>query len=208
MTYVLLLAGGIMLYLGAEWLVAGASRLALSLRVPKLIVGLTVVAHGTSAPEIVVGIDAALAGLGDVAVGNVVGSNIANLGLILGASMLMHSTRVEGVLLRRELAVLVVTTAALGLVLLDGVVASWEAALLLGAAVGYTAWLVLRARAAAVVEATMSATITAEAAAAGGAPATGGRRATPRSRSSGSRCSSSVAGSSCRPPSTWRARGA
>ena len=78
-----LLAGGVLLYFGAEWLVGGASALALSLRVAPLLVGLTVVAYGTSAPEVIVGIEAAAAGHGEIALGNIIGSNIANIGLIL-----------------------------------------------------------------------------------------------------------------------------
>jgi Ca2+/Na+ antiporter len=76
--------GGLLLYFGAEWFVAGASALALALRIPELLVGLTVVAYGTSAPEIIVGVEAAAAGHGQVALANVLGSNIANIGLILG----------------------------------------------------------------------------------------------------------------------------
>ncbi len=82
--WIQLLGGGLLLYFGAEWFVGGASALALSLRVPQLLVGLTVVAYGTSAPEIIVGIQAASAGHSQVALGNVIGSNIANIGLILG----------------------------------------------------------------------------------------------------------------------------
>lgn len=131
-----------MLYLGAEWLVAGASRLALSLRVPELLVGLTVVAYGTSAPEVIVGVQAARAGHGDVALGNVLGSNIANLGLILGFSTLVRPARVEGLLRRRELPVLLASTLALLLVLADGVLRAWEAAALVVAAFVYTGWMV------------------------------------------------------------------
>lgn len=137
---VLLLAGGVMLYFGAEWLVAGASSLALSLRVPKLVVGLTVVAYGTSAPEAVVGVQAAWTGHGQVAIGNVVGSNIANLGLILGLSAAIREIHVDGGLRHRELPALVISALLLPLVLFDGRVQRWEAGLLLLAAAAYTAW--------------------------------------------------------------------
>jgi cation:H+ antiporter len=97
-----LLASGVALYFGAEWLVGGSSTLALALRVPEMTVGLTVVAYGTSAPEIVVGIQAALSDHGDVVVGHGIGSNIANLGLILGVALLVRPARVDGALRRRE----------------------------------------------------------------------------------------------------------
>lgn len=166
-----LIGGGVLLYLGAEWFVAGASALALALRVPQILVGLTVVAYGTSAPEILVGVQAASAGHGDVALGNVVGSNIANIGLILGIAALIRPARVDGALRRRELPVLVASTAVMPLLLIDGVVSCWEAGGLLFVAVGYTGWMVHAARSAASVAAAKTDTTTAgEAAGAAGAP--------------------------------------
>lgn len=166
-----LLLGGAMLYFGAEWLVAGASRLALSLRIPQLVVGLTVVAYGTSAPEVVVGVQAARQGHGDVALGNVLGSNIANVGLILGIATLVRPARVDSALRRRELPVLLASTLVLPLVLLDGRIAPWEGASLLLCAVLYTGFMVRASRKAAdVAQATQETTATAEATeAAGGA---------------------------------------
>jgi cation:H+ antiporter len=79
-----------LLYLGGEALVRGASTLALRAGISRLAVGLTVVALGTSAPELVVSVDAALTGANDIAVGNVVGSNIANIALILGLSAVLR----------------------------------------------------------------------------------------------------------------------
>lgn len=146
-----LLGGGVLLYLGAEWLVGGASRLALSLRVPQLIVGLTIVAYGTSMPEAIVGIEAALAGHGDVALGNIIGSNIANLGLILGLSALLFPARVAGELRLRELPVLFAATVGLVLVLLDGQLSRWEGAGLLAASIAYTGWMIGSARSGAIL---------------------------------------------------------
>ena len=141
-----LLLGGVLLYFGAEWLVSGSSSLALSLRIPKLLVGLTVVAYGTSAPEAVVGVQAARTQHADIALGNVVGSNIANLGLILALSVLLRPARVSGVLRSREVPVLLLTAIALPLLLLDGRVSWRESALLLSVAATYTAWMVADAR--------------------------------------------------------------
>lgn len=171
-----LLGGGVLLYFGAEWFVGGASALALVLRVPQLLIGLTVVAYGTSAPEIIVGVQAALAGHGDVALGNVVGSNIANVGLILGVAALVRPARVDGALRRRELPVLLAATALLPLLLWDGQVTRAEGLALLALAAGYTAWMVRAARGAAMVAlATEEAAAAGEAADAAGAPVPGNR---------------------------------
>jgi cation:H+ antiporter len=171
-----LAGGGLLLYLGAEWFVGGASALALALRIPQILVGLTVVAYGTSAPEIIVGMQAALAGHGDVALGNVIGSNIANIGLILGAAALVNPARVDGALRRRELPVLIASTLFVPVLLLDGLLSAWEASALVIVAVGYTAWMIRAARNAAVVASGQSdAAAATDAAKAAGAPATAGK---------------------------------
>ena len=81
--------GAVLLYYGAEYLVRGSVQLAMRSKIPALVIGLTVVAFGTSAPELVVSIDAALHNSGDISIGNVVGSNICNIALILGLSALI-----------------------------------------------------------------------------------------------------------------------
>jgi cation:H+ antiporter len=173
--WIVLIAGGLLLYLGAEWFVGGASALALALRVPQLIVGLTVVAYGTSAPELIVGIQAAVAGRGDVALGNVVGSNIVNIGLILGLAALVRPARVDASLRRRELPVLVLSAALVPIVLADGRIAAWEAGVLLTLAGVYTTWMVRASRASqAIAQAKTDAVVTAAAADAAGAPASQG----------------------------------
>jgi|LNFM01.1.fsa_nt_gb cation:H+ antiporter len=145
----LMIAGGlVLLYFGAEWLVSGASRLALSLRISQLTVGLTVVAYGTSAPEMVVGVASSRTGHGDVALGNVVGSNIANLGLILAVVVLVRPASVAKVLAEREVPVLAVTTVALPLMLADGRLGLRECVGLLFVALGYTVWMVRATRSA------------------------------------------------------------
>jgi cation:H+ antiporter len=173
--WIQLAGGAALLYLGAEWFVGGASALALSLRVPQIIVGLTVVAYGTSAPEIIVGVQVARAGHGAVALGNVIGSNIANVGLILGVAALVRPARVDGALRRRELPVLLASTAAVPLMLFDGVVSPGEGAALLLVATGYTGWMIRAARSgAALADARSDARSTVEAADAAGAPRRGG----------------------------------
>lgn len=149
----LLLGGGVLLYFGAEWLVGGASGLARRFGLPQLLIGLTVVAYGTSAPEIVVSVEASLSGSGAITLGNVVGSNIANLGLILGITALVHPPRVDREVARREVPVLLAATATIPLVLYDGVVSRFEGALLTLAAATYTVVMVRQARGSSTAEA-------------------------------------------------------
>lgn len=139
-----LIAGGYILYLGAEWLVRGAAGLARSLRIPPLIIGLTVIGYGTSAPELTVSVASSLRGSSAIALGNAIGSNIANLGLILGMTALVSPPRTDGALIRREIPLLLLTTAALPLAFVDGRLGRVEAACFLLVALGFTAWMVHR----------------------------------------------------------------
>lgn len=140
----LLVIGGFCLYIGAEWLVRGASGLAASLGVRPLVIGLTVVAYGTSAPELAVGVGSALSHQGAIALGNSIGSNIANLGLILGVTALVSPPKVDPSVRRRELPALLAATLAVPLVLLDGRITRLEGGLLLLGALLHSA-LTLRA---------------------------------------------------------------
>lgn len=107
----LLLVGGIgVLYFGAEWLVRGSARLAVSMGLHPIVVGLTVVSLGTSAPELVVSLLAALGGTPDIAMGNVMGSNLANIGLILGLTALVRPLKVTSRVVRREVPLMLVIT--------------------------------------------------------------------------------------------------
>lgn len=170
-----LIGGGLLLYFGAEWFVAGASALALSLRIPELLIGLTVVAYGTSAPEIIVGAEAAAAGHGEVALGNVIGSNITNIGLILGIAALIEPARVDGALRNRELPVLVASALVIPALLADNAIQPLEAGGLLGIAFAYSAWMIWTARTAATVaDARLDAASASAAADEAGAPRAGG----------------------------------
>jgi len=111
LSVVWLVAGLVILYFGAEALVDGASRIALSFGVSPMIVGLTVVAFATSAPEFVVSLLATLRGTPDLAVGNVVGSNIANIALIVGATAIILPIVVERSVLRRDYPFMIAATA-------------------------------------------------------------------------------------------------
>jgi cation:H+ antiporter len=142
----LLALGGGLLYLGAEWLVRGAAGLAAKLRMKPLVIGLTVVAYGTSAPELVVGIGASLTGRGAIAFGNAVGSNIANIGLILGLTTLISPPKVDGSLRRRELPALVSSALAVPALLYDGRISRIEGVFLMLAAAGYTLAMIRNSR--------------------------------------------------------------
>jgi len=137
-TYLWLGAGLLLCWAGAELLVRGAVKLAIGLGVRPLVVGLTVVALGTSAPEAVVSFLAARGPGGDLAVGNVLGSNIANIALVLGALACLRPIQANWVDLRRDLWLLLgVTFGALLLAMTASSVARWEGLLMLGGLVAY-----------------------------------------------------------------------
>ena len=142
------LAGLVLLYYGAEYLVRGSAALAARCRIPPLIVGLTIVAYGTSAPEFFVSTGAAMKGLGDVCVGNIVGSNICNIALILGLTALIAPMEVSRSLIRRDLPVMIVASIAVtALCLLNGGMGRAAGLVFVGGIVLYTVWGILAARA-------------------------------------------------------------
>lgn len=125
------------LWFGADQFVAGASRVARRLGVPGLVIGLTVVAFGTSAPEFAVTLDAALAGQSDISVANVVGSNVLNLGFILGGVALVRSLAPSRALVRRDGLLLVGSTLLLLAIALDGHLSAVEGGLLFASLLVY-----------------------------------------------------------------------
>lgn len=133
-----LLFGGLVLYLGAEWLVKGSAGLARALGVKPLVIGLTVVAYGTSTPELAVSTAAILDDASGIVLGNIVGSCVANLGLILGLTALISPPRVDGQLIRREVPVMCIAALAMPLMLLDGSIGTLDAAVLAAGAVAFT----------------------------------------------------------------------
>jgi cation:H+ antiporter len=140
-----LVFGGLVLYFGADWLVKGSAGLARAFGVKPLVVGLTVVAYGTSTPELAVSTAAILEGSSPLVLGNIIGSNIANLALILGLTALIAPPSVDGQLIRREVPVMCLACLAVPLVLLDGAVSTIEAGVLVGAAVAFTLYTLLAA---------------------------------------------------------------
>ena len=146
MTFLYLALGLIALVAGASLLVRGAAKLAISVGISPLVVGLTVVAFGTSAPETAVSVGAALQGNSDIAVGNVVGSNIFNVLFILGVSALIAPLVIHRQLVRQEVPIMIGTSLLLGVMSLDGRIGHGEAALLLGLLLAYTGFLIVQSR--------------------------------------------------------------
>ena len=143
----LMFAGGLLaLVVGAGLLVRGASKLALSFGISPLVVGLTVVAFGTSAPEVAVSVGAVLDGRVDIAIGNVVGSNVFNVLFILGVSALIVPLVVNLQLIRQEVPIMIGASLLLLLLSLDGRIGLLDAALLLALLIGYTIFLVVQSR--------------------------------------------------------------
>lgn len=114
-----ILVGFIILVWSADLFVAGAAAIADNMGMSPILIGLTIVSLGTSAPEVLVSVNAALLGAGDLAVGNAIGSNLANVGLVLGITVLIAPLPVHGNRLRRELPTLLAVTLGCGLLLLD-----------------------------------------------------------------------------------------
>lgn len=146
LTIVMLIVGLVLLVMGAELLVRGATRIAALAGIPPLIVGLTVVSFGTSAPELAVSIQAALSGQADIALGNVIGSNIFNVLAILGLSALVAPLVVSRQLVRLDVPVMIGVSGLLLLLALDGDISRVDGLILLLGAVGYTGFLVIQAR--------------------------------------------------------------
>lgn len=140
------LAGLVALIAGAELLVRGASKLALSFGISPLVVGLTIVALGTSSPEMAVSVSSVLEGRTDIAIGNVVGSNVLNVLLILGLSAIIIPLTVHIQLIRQEVPIMLGASLLLLVLALDGQLSMWDGALLAGLLVAYTTFLIVQSR--------------------------------------------------------------
>jgi cation:H+ antiporter len=143
----LYLAGGVVLLtFGADGLVRGSSALALRLGMAPLIVGLTVVAFGTSAPELVASLAAASAGSTDMALGNVVGSNISNIALVLGLAAIIRPISIQRQITRRDAPLAFGLSGLLVLLLIDGQLGRLEGAFLFSGIIVYSIWSIRDAR--------------------------------------------------------------
>lgn len=141
MDYLLLVIGLLLLIFGADGLVKGAARLAANLGVPSLVIGLTVVAFGTSAPELAVSIQSAVSGKSELALANVVGSNIFNILFILGLAAIITPLAISKQLIRQDVPIMVAITGLVFLLALDGVVSIIDCLILTTLLVAYTVFL-------------------------------------------------------------------
>jgi cation:H+ antiporter len=146
LTLVLFLLGVALLIIGAELLVRGASRLAGAFGVSPLVIGLTVVALGTSAPELAVTMRAAFSGQADIGVGNIIGSNICNTLMIIGAAALVAPLVVSEQLVRMDVPIMILASVVLLVVAADGEISRADGGLLFSALVVYTFVLIRQSR--------------------------------------------------------------
>jgi cation:H+ antiporter len=130
---VAILVGFVILIWSADLFIEGAAAIASNMGLSPIIIGLTIVSVGTSAPEILVSITAALADAGELAIGNAIGSNIANIGLVLGATLIIAPMTVKPACMRRELPALLMVTLGTALLILDGVLSRVDGLIMLGA---------------------------------------------------------------------------
>ena len=142
MEYVLLLVGFVLLIKGADFFVEGSSSLARILRIPSVIIGLTIVAMGTSAPEASVSINAALAGSNDIAISNVVGSNIFNGLVVVGVCAVLAAFQTNKDILKRDMPLNICVSAILCLMFPDGKLSRIEGILLLAGMVLYLCFMI------------------------------------------------------------------
>ena len=145
MEYVLLVVGFILLIKGADFFVEGSSSLAQILKVPSVVIGLTIVAMGTSAPEASVSINAALAGSNDIAISNVVGSNIFNGLVVVGVCAFLSAFKTNRDILKRDMPLNIIVTAILCIMLLDRHINHIEGIILLISMAVYIAVMVISA---------------------------------------------------------------
>ena len=131
MNYILLIAGFIILILGGNWLLKAAVGLSLRLNIPKIVIGMTVVSFATSMPELIVSLNSALEGHADISLGNVIGSNIANLGLVLGIVTVISTISVEKSFYKIDWPVMMLSSVVLYLfIAYDGVLQRYEGLIL------------------------------------------------------------------------------
>ena len=143
---VFLVVGFLCLIKGADWFVDGAAGIAARFGIPQLVIGLTIVAMGTSAPEAAVSITAAFNGSADITIGNIIGSNILNVLIILGLSAVVYPLTVEKSTLKIDIPVTIVATVLLFVLGLDGNITRIDGIIMLGIFVAYIAFLIVSAK--------------------------------------------------------------
>lgn len=143
MDFLFIVIGLVLLVLGGDWLLKAAVGMSLRLNISKIIIGMTVVSFATSAPELIVSLKSAIDGFPDIALGNVVGSNIANIGLILGLVMIISEMKVDDSFFKTDWPVMLVASGLLfGILLFDGEIGRIEGILLFLCIIGFVIYLV------------------------------------------------------------------
>ena len=126
-----MLIGLVLLVVGGNWLLKAAVALSLKLEIPKIVIGMTIVSFATSAPELIVSVNSALGGFPDIAMGNVVGSNIANLGLVLAITVILSKIEVAPSFYKTDWPIMMIASVLLyGFIIYDGVLNSYEGVIL------------------------------------------------------------------------------
>ena len=138
--------GLVLLYYGAEWLVKGSAEIAIKFGISPLVVGLTVVAFGTSAPELLVCLQANYQDKGDLAIGNIVGSNICNIAMVLGASAMVYPLAIHLQIVKREMAILMAVSLVFAAMLYGGNLSQMYGALLFVGIIAYVVFSIVQAR--------------------------------------------------------------
>lgn len=138
--------GLVLLYYGAEWLVKGSSEIAIKFGISPLVVGLTVVAFGTSAPELLVCLQANFKGEGDLAIGNIVGSNICNIAMVLGASAIIYPLTIHQQIIKREMAILMAVSLVFAGMIYGGLLSQVEGSILFLGITIYVVFSIIQAR--------------------------------------------------------------
>ena len=131
MNFLFIVLGLVLLIFGGDWLLKAAVGLSLKLNIPKIVIGMTVVSFATSAPELIVSVKSALDGFPDIAMGNVIGSNIANLALVLAITIILSSINVERSFYKTDWPVMMIASLMLyGFVITDGILERYEGVIL------------------------------------------------------------------------------
>jgi cation:H+ antiporter len=147
MDYLFIVGGLVLLVLGGDWLLKAAVGMSLRLNISKIIIGMTVVSFATSAPELIVSVQSAMNGFPDIALGNVVGSNIANIGLILGVVALISAMPVDTTFFKTDMpAVIISSIILMGILFYDGQVDRWEGFMMFALLITFIVFLIRRQR--------------------------------------------------------------
>ncbi|MGS2761061.1 calcium/sodium antiporter [Sinomicrobium sp. M5D2P9] len=133
MNIAFIIIGLVLLVFGGDWLLRAAVGMSLRLHIPRMVIGMTVVSFATSAPELIVSVKSALDGFPDIALGNVVGSNIANLGLVLGITVILSAITVQKSFYKMDWPFMMLASLVLyGFIFFDGIIQRWEGMVLFG----------------------------------------------------------------------------